>query len=94
MINQQPFYDVTFDVATPDGQRFTTTTRILMHVEDRQLLSVGANVPVRYRPDRPGEVELVVDQGDPQTQAQISAARSAMWPQQGSAPGVQPGQHG
>lgn len=78
------YYDVEFAVAVPAGGSTPAHARVLMHPQLRSVVVPGASLPVRYHPDTPGEVELVLDD-DPRTAAAVQAARAA-W-----GPGHQPG---
>lgn len=73
------YYDVEFSVAVPGGLPTPAHARILMHPQLRAVVVPGASLPVRYRPDIPGEVELVLDE-DPGTIAAVNAARAAWGP--------------
>ncbi|HIT76208.1 MAG TPA: hypothetical protein IAA98_11525 [Candidatus Avipropionibacterium avicola] len=58
-INDVQQYEIAFDVETLDGQRFPATCRQLVPQHELSAIARGTVLPVAYRPDRPGVVELV-----------------------------------
>ncbi len=85
-VNGTNYYDVSLDVQDPHGARFPAVTRELMWAGRNGTMQPGAVLPVRYRPDMPGAVELVEDLNDPGTQAQVQAAWAAMQSQRPNPP--------
>lgn len=68
-INNVQQYQITFDVEALDGQRFSATSKQLVPQHETSALTTGTTLPVAYRPDRPGVVELVDDSRMAEAQA-------------------------
>ncbi|SDG04071.1 hypothetical protein SAMN05216553_10527 [Lentzea fradiae] len=60
-VNGVPQYDVTFDVATAQGARFTGTQRILLDREIVEELHPGLELPVHHRVDGRTDVAMAFD---------------------------------
>jgi hypothetical protein len=58
----RPELEITLDVHTPDGHSFRGVARHLLDVTELGVVTPGATLPVRYRPDRDdGKVVLATD---------------------------------
>ena len=57
-LNDQPQIRIEFSVEGAQGERFDATAKSVVPLTELALLAPGVVLPVRYRPDRPGVVEL------------------------------------
>lgn len=57
-LNDQPQIRIEFGVEGAQGERFDATAKTVVPLTELALLAPGVVLPVRYRPDRPGIVEL------------------------------------
>ncbi|MGW0182256.1 hypothetical protein [Nocardia sp. NPDC003345] len=57
-LNDQPQIRIEFSVEGADGKIFDATAKTIVPLTELALLTPGVVLPVRYRPDRPGIVQL------------------------------------
>ncbi|MGI5223133.1 hypothetical protein [Nocardia sp. CA-290969] len=57
-LNDQPQIRIEFSVEGADGKVFGATAKTIVPLTELSLLAPGVVLPVRYRPDRPGVVQL------------------------------------
>ncbi|WP_328388296.1 hypothetical protein [Nocardia sp. NBC_00416] len=57
-VNDQPQIRIEFSVEGTDGKVFDAAAKMVVPLTELALLAPGVVLPVRYRPDRPGIVEL------------------------------------
>ncbi|WP_280421575.1 hypothetical protein [Nocardia carnea] len=57
-LNDQPQIRIEFSVEGADGKVFDATAKAIVPLTELALLAPGVVLPVRYRPDRPGVVQL------------------------------------
>jgi hypothetical protein len=57
-INDQPQIKIEFSVEGADGKIFDAASKTIVPLTELSLLAPGVVLPVRYRPDRPGVVQL------------------------------------
>jgi hypothetical protein len=74
-INDQPQLEIQLDVDTTDGHRFRGVLRRVVDLTELAMVTPGATLPVRYRPD--GKVALATDASQAELQSVMNLIQLA-----------------